>query len=309
MNKPINQYPQWHNLAAGAVAGAGARLATAPLDLLRIRRQLDKSVIYPRQSLWSSFATIAKDEGGVFALFRGNVAAIYLWVGYSAVQFAVYGRIKEWIEAKDGTQQSHPTAVSFVSGAIAGLAATLGTYPFDISRTIFAARGLPQHSLQDAAGTFRPPKSLYDFAFSLYQQKGLKGFYAGSGPASIQVVPYMGLNFAIYDYLTEEKRGVGFSAYAGMISGCVSKIIVYPIDTIKKRMQEQAVFGPSGDTYEGTVDCLLKMSRKEGIRSFYRGLIPSVWKTGIATGLSFSLYRYTKNCLEALHDNWEDDEQ
>lgn len=28
------KYPQWHNIAAGAIAGAGARFLTAPLDLL-----------------------------------------------------------------------------------------------------------------------------------------------------------------------------------------------------------------------------------------------------------------------------------
>ena len=33
-------YPQWHSAVAGAAAGAGSRLLTAPLDLLRIRRQL-----------------------------------------------------------------------------------------------------------------------------------------------------------------------------------------------------------------------------------------------------------------------------
>eukprot|EP00562_Extubocellulus_spinifer_P009368 CAMPEP_0178501678 /NCGR_PEP_ID=MMETSP0696-20121128/17086_1 /TAXON_ID=265572 /ORGANISM="Extubocellulus spinifer, Strain CCMP396" /LENGTH=175 /DNA_ID=CAMNT_0020130659 /DNA_START=183 /DNA_END=706 /DNA_ORIENTATION=+ len=34
------KYPAWHSAVAGAAAGAGSRLLTAPLDLLRIRRQL-----------------------------------------------------------------------------------------------------------------------------------------------------------------------------------------------------------------------------------------------------------------------------
>jgi solute carrier family 25 thiamine pyrophosphate transporter 19 len=294
----------WHNVVAGGMAGAGARLATAPLDLIRIRAQLERNVTYPRPSLRSSFAKVVQDEGGFVALFRGGVAGTYLWIGYSTVQFAVYGRAKKYLESTID-EERHPTAIAFFSGAAAGLCATLSTYPFDICRTVFAARGLPQHSLQDAAGTFKPPKSLYDFAFSLYKQKGLRAFYAGSGPASIQIMPYMGLNFAIYDKLTSGDKAVGASAYAGTISGATSKILVYPLDTVKRRLQAQAVFGPGDDLYAGMVDCFSKMIRKEGKTSLYRGLLPSVLKTAIATGLSFSLYRCTKNLLERRQDDWD----
>lgn len=311
MSDSKKAYPQWHNSVAGAVAGAGARLATAPLDLVRIRQQLDRSVTYPRPSLLSSFATIMKDEGGFFALFRGSLAATYLWIGYSAVQFGVYGNIKSWFEAHDDPNRPHPTVVAFLSGGAAGLCATVATYPFDICRTTFAARGMPsavasvQSSFADPGytPTFRPPKSLQEFALVLYRQKGVKAFYAGCGPASIQIIPYMGLNFAIYDALTSGDRAIGMSAYAGSISGSVSKIIVYPMDTIKKRIQAQAVFGPVGDVYFGMFDCFSKILKNEGYAAFYRGLLPSVLKTGIATGLSFSLYRGTKNILEHLHDD------
>ena len=114
----------------------------------------------------------------------------------------------------------------------------------------------------------------------------------------------MGLNFAIYDALTSGDRDIGVSGYAGTISGPVSKILVYPIDTIKKRLQAQAVFGPTrlgDDVYNGLWDCLRTIWRNEGALGFYRGLFPSVLKTGIATGLSFSLYRGTKNFLEGIH--------
>lgn len=308
MTDAVKDYPRWHSSVAGAVAGAGARLATAPLDLVRIRRQLDRSVTYPRPTLMASFATIMKDEGGVLALFRGSLAATYLWIGYSAVQFGVYAHIKSWLESHDDSMRPHPTVVAFVSGGAAGLCATVATYPFDICRTTFAARGMPslpsiQSSFADPNPTFRPPKSLYQFATAFYRQKGIRGFYAGCGPASIQIIPYMGLNFAIYDLLTSGDRAVALSAYAGTISGSFSKIIVYPIDTVKKRIQAQAVFGPAGDTYFGMVDCFVKIFRHEGYAAFYSGLVPSVLKTGIATGLSFSLYRGTKNFLEGMHDD------
>ena len=350
-NSNKRYYPQWHNLVAGGVAGAGSRLLTAPLDLLRIRRQLQTVVEYPRPTIIQSLQRIAKREGGYQALFRGSVAATYLWIGYSAVQFTLYGRVQHYLEDEyyyyyyyyyqnddDGTDRQHqlapppnPAVISFISGAAAGLCATIATYPFDICRTIFAARGISTTTTSATAtaaavktstaapgsGSISPPKSLSEFALVLYQQRGVRAFYAGCGPAVIQIIPYMGLNFALYDTMTRGDKSSFTSSIAGMISGATSKIIVYPLDTVKKRLQAQAAFGVSdgGATsassssqffhkqYTGMMDCIATMIQTEGIASFYRGLVPSVLKTSLATGLTFGLYRMSKNILESIQDN------
>ena len=163
---------------------------------------------------------------------------------------------------------------------------------------------------------------------ALYQQKGLAGFYAGAFPALIQIVPYMGLNFAIYDWLTTPTRtepinnnitknsssssSVVGSAYAGSISGALSKLVVYPLDTVKRRLQAQALVlstdGISSNNnnnyhqcYRGMWDCFGTIYRREGYAAFYRGMVPSVLKTTISTSLSFALYRWTRNALESGH--------
>jgi solute carrier family 25 thiamine pyrophosphate transporter 19 len=330
------KYPQWHNSVAGGVAGAGARLFTAPLDLVRIRAQLERRDIYPRPSILTRMIHVYKAEGGITALFRGNLAASYLWVGYTTVQFSVYGTIKERIEdyrddvarvveTPQITQQTqyqqqlsnlliNPTATAFVSGAGAGICATIATYPFDICRTVFASKGaLTQQQREQPKGkTFRPPSTIKECAISMYRQRGIRGFYAGSAPAVVQIVPYMGFNFAIYDFLitqgedSRSSKSVGLSGCAGSIGGAVSKIIVYPMDTIKKRIQIQSVFGASPCIpviYNGIWDCLVTTIRTEGVLGLYRGLFPSVLKTTLGAGLSFTFFRSTKNMLENTHDN------
>ena len=341
------KYPQWHNAVAGGVAGAGARLFTAPLDLVRIRAQLERRDVYPRPSILTRMMDVYKAEGGITALFRGNLAASYLWVGYTTVQFSVYGTIKERIEdyrddvarvaeTPQYTQQTqrqaqrqtqaqyqqqlsnlliNPTATAFVSGAGAGICATMATYPFDICRTVFASKGaLTQQQREQPTGkAFRPPSTIKECAISMYRQRGIRGFYAGSAPAVVQIVPYMGINFAIYDFLitqgedSRSSKSVGLSGYAGSIGGAVSKIIVYPMDTIKKRIQIQSVFGASPCTpvvYNGMWDCLATTIRTEGVLGLYRGLVPSVLKTTMGSGLSFTFFRITKNMLENIHDNY-----
>jgi len=326
--QPQHSYnPQWHNVVAGGIAGAGARFCTAPLDLLRIRRQL--SATMSKESMFKSLWRIARAEGGVTSLFRGNVAATYLWIGYSSVQFTLYEQTsvilhERWSTTNKDDDSSNDTKnmktiVAFIAGATAGVCATTVTYPFDLIRTIFAARGLQPNtnSLMPVTSNFRPPKTLGGFAHTLYQTKGLRGFYAGSAAAIIQIIPYMGLNFAIYDvlirYFKEQENNknkpatpntylISSSVLAGAISGGMSKFVVYPMDTVKKRLQAQAA-QCSWRRYKGLGDCLVTMAKQEGIPSLYKGLYPSLAKTMSATALSFTFYTLTKNVLQKTHDS------
>jgi Mitochondrial carrier protein len=390
-------YPHWHTIVAGGTAGFTSRMATAPLDLIRIRRQL--TVTYPSESLWASWRKIVRTEGGIPALYRGNMAAIYLWIGYAAVQFSVYNSAKDMIRSlpllpwKTALDTSNSFLVSFCAGAIAGICATLATYPFDVCRTTFSARGLttsntsttavtltpkptrpspqphlplsslyepslfpsesrttsiitPKSSIQSSAATVAPakpihpsfpipasslvatsihssnaasvPRTFWEFVTQMYRIQGLRGFYAGASPAILQIIPYMGLNFAIYDYLTSHdknnqdptKTTIGLSAYAGSISGAGSKMLVYPLDTVKRRLQAQAFFANSSPApherarrhYRGTWDCIATIYYTEGGMAFYRGIFPSVAKTAIATSLTFSCFHWTQNTLAWIHD-------
>lgn len=64
----------------------------------------------------------------------------------------------------------------------------------------------------------------------------------GASPALLQIMPYMGLSFAIFESVMEVTRSENASrwanpATAGALAGGISKLIVYPMDTMKKRMQ------------------------------------------------------------------------
>ena len=210
------QQPQWLTPVAGAFAGFVSRCVCAPLDLVKIRLQLAPTVVAsaPLPSATTATQTARKvvsSEGGPSALFKGNLAAIYLWVGYAAIQFTVYDAVKVRLSAiqlhAEPESPHHqlpwwlvpiPThlpspLISFTAGASAGLLSTCVTYPFDICRTALAS----QSSLFSAASI--QPKSITDFVVNTFAAKGFRGFYAGVGAACASIVPLMGSNFLIYD--------------------------------------------------------------------------------------------------------------
>ncbi|SPO32072.1 related to calcium-binding mitochondrial carrier protein [Ustilago trichophora] len=73
---------------------------------------------------------------------------------------------------------------------------------------------------------------------------------------------------------------IGKSAYnfgLGGIAGSVGATLVYPIDLVKTRMQNQrsAVVGEPL-MYKNSIDCVKKVFRNEGLRGFYSGLGPQL---------------------------------
>lgn len=82
---------------AGGFAGATARMITAPFDVLKIRFQLQSQLDPKYKKILQSFRRVVADEG-IFALWKGNLSASYLWVSYMTVQFSMYGVLKRYVE-------------------------------------------------------------------------------------------------------------------------------------------------------------------------------------------------------------------
>lgn len=68
------------------------------------------------------------------------------------------------------------------------------------------------------------------------------------------------------DYVYAAIKDITFGSVAGM----VGKMIEYPFDTVKVRLQSQS--DHSSYRYSGPIDCFRKSVRRDGAFSLYRGL-------------------------------------
>ncbi|EQC34172.1 hypothetical protein SDRG_08380 [Saprolegnia diclina VS20] len=285
----------WEGAVAGAVAGGATRVLAAPLDLLKIRFQVHAAPSTPHDlgTRLVRAVTHIYGEEGVRTFWRGNVAATGLWVSYAAIQFACYQSLQNAIVRHDHT-------LSWVwysgSGAIAGVVATVATYPLDLCRTVLASQGVPK--------VFPNMRS---FASHMYATQGPRGFFQGLSPTVLQIAPYMGLSFGIYSTLADlsTTHPVLHAVGNGAIAGFVSKLIVYPLDTIKKRMQMQgiprpAAYGAAIPRYASSWRCGLDILRREGIAGLYKGTVPSLIKSGVTHSCTFTVYEATASALRRL---------
>lgn len=84
---------------------------------------------------------------------------------------------------------------------------------------------------------------------------------------------------------------------AGALAGATSQVIIYPLELVKTRL----AVCPAG-TYKGILDCARKVLKQEGVRSFYRGLLPSMMGILPYAGVDITVFEMLK---ERLLDDYD----
>ncbi|XP_011311047.1 mitochondrial thiamine pyrophosphate carrier [Fopius arisanus] len=300
-----NEYSSDHAVA-GAVSGFMTRLTCQPIDVIKIRFQLQVEPIshdHPSKyrSILQATRTIIKEEG-IFSLWKGHAPAQLLSIAYGTAQFYTYNKIMEVSRnfvAPDHWQNS----VHFVAGATAGCIGTIVSFPFDTVRTRLVAQAHHQP-------VYKGFTSVYSL---ILRTESLRGFYRGLSPTLIQIAPHTGLQFVFYDLLTDIYKSITEgssttvinSLIAGSVAGLLSKTAVYPLDLARKRLQIQGFehgrvgFG-SFFSCHGLLDCLMKTAKTEGLRALFKGLLPSQLKAAATTALHFTFYEQALVLLQYL---------
>lgn len=272
-----------------------ARLVVAPFDIVKIRMQLHPASAGPL-SLTQCCRQIWRAEP-FSGFWRGNVPATMLWASYLGIQFPVYEATKRQLRSRGPLDSSF--AIDMAAGAAAGSITTALTYPFDTLRTQLAAHPGPRQALM-----------LLTTIRQVYDGYGVRGFYGGFGPAMAQIAPYIGLQFALYHALDKYWQHissvdgrwsvlVAASKHfaAGGVAGLGAKLAVYPLDTIKRRMQVRTVAFTRHAAYESAMHAARSMWRAEGWRAFYRGLLPALLKSSPGSAVAFTVYSTTLDMM------------
>jgi solute carrier family 25 (mitochondrial thiamine pyrophosphate transporter), member 19 len=260
------------------------RFVIAPLDVVKIRLQLqthslsdplshDASKLRGSPIYKGTLPTLKRilREEGLTGLWKGNIPAELMYVSYSAIQFTTYRSVTLGLQSAFGERKLPATAESLIAGGSAGAVATVATYPLDLLRTRFAAQG-----------NEKVYTSLFASIREITKHEGPTGFYRGVSAGVGQIVPYMGILFAVYETLRKPMAdlklpfGTG-DVLTGGIASVTAKTIVFPFDLIRKRLQVQ---GPTREkyvhknipVYKGVFRTMRDIIKNEGKRGLYRGL-------------------------------------
>ncbi|KAL5718930.1 Mitochondrial adenine nucleotide transporter adnt1 [Ranunculus cassubicifolius] len=304
------------SLVAGGVAGGVSRTAVAPLERMKILLQVQNPHNIQYSGTLQGLKHIWRTEG-LRGLFKGNGTNCARIVPNSAVKFYSYEQASSgilWLYRRQtGKEDAQLTPLLRLgAGACAGIIAMSATYPMDMVRG--------RLTVQTEKSPFQY-KGIFHALSTVFREEGPRALYKGWLPSVIGVVPYVGLNFAVYESLKDwliKTRPFGLvedtdlnvvtRLACGAAAGTVGQTVAYPLDVIRRRMQmvgwSHASSIVAGDgkhkaalEYTGMVDAFRKTVRYEGFRALYKGLVPNSVKVVPSIAIAFVTYEQVKDIL------------
>ncbi|TQV92149.1 hypothetical protein V2A60_004450 [Cordyceps javanica] len=291
---------------AGLSAGTIATLVVHPLDIVKTRMQIYRSVSDPLskppttvrllRSLTANPRPIASLYRGLTPNLVGNATS---WASF----FFFKSRFERFLAQQrhgggaDGDDARPSAGDYFVASALAGAATAALTNPVWVLKT---------RMLSSDHGAHGAYPSMLAGARTILRTEGLQGFYRGLG-VSLVGVSHGAVQFAVYEPLKRayygrrlRRRGVAsetspMSPEATVaISSCaklVAGAVTYPYQVVRSRLQNYQADERFG---RGASGVMARIWREEGLRGFYRGLVPGVVRVMPATWVTFLVYENVK---------------
>uniref|UniRef100_A0A665T4Y1 Calcium-binding mitochondrial carrier protein SCaMC-1-like n=1 Tax=Echeneis naucrates TaxID=173247 RepID=A0A665T4Y1_ECHNA len=275
----------WKQLFAGAVAGAVSRTGTAPLDRIKVFMQVHSSKSN-KISLVGGLKQMI-NEGGLTSLWRGNGVNVLKIAPETAIKFMAYEQYKKLLSSEGKKIETHKR---FIAGSLAGATAQTSIYPMEVLKTRLTLRKTGQY-----AGVF-------DCAKKILKKEGVKAFYKGYVPNLLGIIPYAGIDLAVYETLKNTwlshyakdsaNPGVLVLLGCGTISSSCGQLASYPLALVRTRMQAQASLDASDQP--SMTSMMKKTVAKDGFFGLYRGILPNFMKVIPAVSISYVVYEYMK---------------
>ncbi|CAI7744065.1 unnamed protein product [Closterium sp. NIES-54] len=233
-------------------------------------------------------AVMAKD--GWKGFFRGNGVNCLRVGPHKAVELCTFEMLKRLL-GRPGHPLQHVAAP--VSGAAAGLAGTLLTYPLELIRTRISVQ---PELYRDLGSTVR----------KIVQEEGALSLYRGIVPSLLGVVPYAATNYFVYDALrTAYRKATGreqvpneATLLFGAAAASASSAVTFPLEVVRRRLQLGVTATGAGAAGRQTAVTILKgIIETEGVWAVYRGLGTTWLKLLPAAGISFVCYEAARVAL------------
>ena len=112
----------------------------------------------------------------------------------SALKFAAYDHIKKLIRGDQ--ERELRLHERFVAGSLAGGISQSLIYPMEVMKTRMALRNTNEYT------------GIVDCGRKLYRSEGLKVFYRGYVPNLLGILPYAGIDLAVYEVILHANMSV-----------------------------------------------------------------------------------------------------
>ncbi|CAB4062191.1 SLC25A4S [Lepeophtheirus salmonis] len=256
-------------------AAAVSKTSAAPIERVKLLLQNQNELL--KQGKLDSKFTSVKDcalrtlrNEGVLSFWRGNFASVLRYFPQQALNFSFKDQIRTFMKISPKATYSEKFMKNIFSGGLAGSISLCFVQSIDYTRTRLAT---------DRKGQFNGIIDVY--VKTLKSDGDCRGLY-------------FGLYDSLKPILLDENHKMLVSFLLGWAVTITSGLIVYPIDTVKRRMMLT-----SGESvkYSSSLDCFKHILRHEGLNAVYRGagvnIIRGIAGAGVLSGFDQFKLIYT----------------
>jgi solute carrier family 25 carnitine/acylcarnitine transporter 20/29 len=294
-----------NDFIAGGCAGSASVIVGHPFDTIKVRIQTSKNASAGLLSTITEF-------GGPTSLFRGMGAPLGAAAVINSIVFSMYGfgskKFDEYVVDPDTwpeTDATHdPWQKAWACGSFAGLVQCTVICPMEHVKCRLQVQ---EAASKGSAEYFKGPMQAVK---GIIQNHGVRRLYQGWWTTVWREVPAFGLYFVTYDYMkdqvnsfltrqSEDPNSVTIpehshtwiaSAFAGGCAGCITWMVVYPLDVIKTRVQTAPLDTPLAKLSMWHVGKYL--AAEHGWRYLFRGLGITLIRAFPVNGTIFPVYEF-----------------
>ncbi|CAH1249999.1 SLC25A22 [Branchiostoma lanceolatum] len=270
-------------LINGAVAGVVGVSCVFPIDLVKTRLQNQESKDGQKmyKNMRDCFVKTFRKEG-FRGMYKGAGVNLVLITPEKAIKLTANDYFRFYLRSDKGHL---PLYREMLAGGGAGLCQMIVTSPMEMLKITLQdagrIRGLsaaPSRAFSAVAMAATPQRmSALRIAYDLFRTKGLSGVYRGAGATLLRDIPFSMIYFPLFAHLNHLGKSEGsptspfyWSFSSGCLAGCISSVMVNPMDVVKTRIQ--VLKRAQGEqTYNGVVDCARKILVAEGPSAFMKG--------------------------------------
>lgn len=279
---PLLKWRDMEHLVAGISGGVLSTLVLHPLDLIKIRFQVNEGTGVTARPNYTSFFHAIRSivfSQGFTGLYQG-VSANCVGAGMAwGIYFFAYNYVKNRMQAGDKKVKLPPTSHVIAAGQ-AGVLSLLVVNPVFVAKTRLClqyeeTKDASKDTLKDVSKKIRY-RGLGDALVKIFQQEGVRGFYKGFIPG------VFGVSHGVIQFVTYEEMKSMYNRYHNRSSentlksheyvafAAASKMLAasftYPYQVVRSRLQDQHT------SYANCRDVILKIWRNEGkLRGLYKG--------------------------------------
>ncbi|CCK68295.1 Oac1p KNAG_0A06360 [Huiozyma naganishii CBS 8797] len=304
VQKPIEKtaaqkISKFGSFVAGGIAACCAVTVTNPIELVKIRMQLQGELAAVGQGIYKNpiqgISVIYKNEG-FKACQKGLVSAYFYQIALNGSRLGFYEPIRLTLNRTFfPAQESHKVqnvGINMFSGASSGVIGAIIGSPLFLVKT-----RMQSYSSSIALGDQTKYTGVWNGLSTIFREGGVRGLFKGVDAAILRTGAGSSVQLPIYNTAKNillrndlMENGPALHLTASTISGMGVAVVMNPWDVILTRIYNQKT-----NKYKGPIDCLVKTVKIEGITALYKGFEAQVFRIAPHTIICLTLLEQTMN--------------